>query len=55
MKILRICYEYPEPWDGLTPGPFEISRHQLNLGHNIFFLLEGLLKVKFIIFKRYKN
>ena len=52
MKILRICYEFPEPWDGLTPGPFEISRHQLNLGHNIFYLAGGSSKSKIYNFSK---
>ncbi len=38
MNILRVCYEYPPPWDGLTPGPFEISLAQVEKGHKIIFL-----------------
>lgn len=41
MNILRICYEYPPPWDGLTPGPFEISLAQIEKGHKIIFLAGG--------------
>jgi len=41
MNILRICYEYPPPWDGLTPGPFEISLAQKEKGHKIIFLAGG--------------
>ena len=41
MKILRVCYEYPPPWDGLTPGPFEISLAQIKKGHKIIFLAGG--------------
>ncbi len=41
MKILRVCYEYPPPWDGLTPGPFEISLAQVEKGHEIIFLAGG--------------
>ena len=41
MNILRICYEYPPPWDGLTPGPFEISLAQKEKGHEIIFLAGG--------------
>ena len=41
MNILRVCYEYPPPWDGLTPGPFEISLAQIKKGHKIIFLAGG--------------
>ena len=42
MKILRVCYEYPPLfWDGLTPGPFEISLAQVEKGHKIIFLAGG--------------
>ncbi|GAG94296.1 unnamed protein product, partial [marine sediment metagenome] len=41
MNILRVCYEYPPPWDGLTPGPFEISLAQIEKGHKIIFLAGG--------------
>jgi glycosyltransferase involved in cell wall biosynthesis len=41
MHILRVCYEYPPPWDGLTPGPYELSRAQAEAGHDIVFLAGG--------------
>ena len=41
MNILRVCYEYPPYWDGLTPGPFEISSSQIEKGHKIIFLAGG--------------
>ena len=41
MIILRVCYEYPPLWDGLTPGPFEISLAQVEKGHKIIFLAGG--------------
>jgi len=41
MRILRICYEYPPPWDGLTPGPFEISVAQVKQGHEIYYICGG--------------
>lgn len=41
MNVLRICYEYPPPWDGLAPGPFEISLAQIEKGHKIIFLAGG--------------
>ncbi len=41
MKILRVCYEYPPLWDGLTPGPFEISLVQIEKGHKVIFLAGG--------------
>jgi len=33
MKILRIIYEWPPPWDGLAPAPYEMTQAQLKLGH----------------------
>jgi len=41
MHILRVCYEYPPPWDGLTSGPYELSRAQAEAGHDIVFLAGG--------------
>jgi len=41
MKILRVCYEFPPSWDGLAPGPFEISLAQIEKGHKIIFLAGG--------------
>lgn len=41
MKIMRIVYEWPPPWGGLTPGPFELTRAQANLGHQIQVLCGG--------------
>ncbi|MEZ6255839.1 MAG: glycosyltransferase family 4 protein [Patescibacteria group bacterium] len=35
MKILRIVYEWPSPWIGLVPQPFEITRSQAKMGHQI--------------------
>lgn len=35
MKILRIIYEWPPPWIGLVPQPFEITRAQVAKGHDI--------------------
>ncbi len=32
MKIIRVCYEFPPSWDGLAPGPFEISLAQIEKG-----------------------
>ncbi len=40
MKILRICYEWPPPWEGLVPHPFELTRAQLKLGHT-FYIYSG--------------
>ncbi len=36
MKILRVCYEWPPPWEGLVPHPFELTRAQLKLGHTFY-------------------
>jgi glycogen(starch) synthase len=41
MKIIRICYEFPEPWDGLTSGPYEMTISQLVMGNEILFLCGG--------------
>lgn len=35
MKILRISYEWPPPWDGLAAAPYEMTDAQVQLGHNI--------------------
>ena len=41
LNILRVCYEYPPPWDGLAPGPFEMSLAQAKQGHAVFYLAGG--------------
>ncbi len=35
MKILRIIYDWPPPWQGLAPHPYEITASQLKEGHDI--------------------
>lgn len=35
MKILRIVYDWPPPWDGLAPHPYELTVAQANLGHEV--------------------
>lgn len=35
MKILRIIYDWPPPWIGLVPHPYEITRAQVNQGHQV--------------------
>lgn len=30
-----MVYDWPPPWDGLAPGPFELSRSQVKLGHEV--------------------
>ena len=35
MKILRIIYDWPPPWDGLAPHPYELTVAQEALGHEI--------------------
>lgn len=42
MKILRIVYDWPEPWDGLAPAPYFLSRSQGLLGHEVTVLTGGL-------------
>lgn len=33
MRILRIVYEWPPPWSGLSPAPYEMTQAQLKHGH----------------------
>lgn len=35
MKMLRVIYEWPPPWIGLTPAPFELTKAQSRLNHEI--------------------
>ena len=35
MRILRIIYEWPPPWQGLAPHPYELTIAQSNMGHNV--------------------
>lgn len=35
MKILRIIYDWPPPWAGLVPQPYEITRAQVKQGHEL--------------------
>lgn len=35
MKIARIIYEWPPPWMGLAPAPYEMTRSQVKLGHQV--------------------
>lgn len=35
MKIARIVYEWPPPWLGLAPAPYEMTKAQLKKGHEI--------------------
>ena len=35
MNILRIVYDWPPPWNGLAPAPYEMSVAQSKLGHKI--------------------
>lgn len=35
MNILRIVYDWPPPWDGLAPAPYEMTQEQVNLGHHV--------------------
>ena len=46
MNILRLIYDWPPPWDGLAPAPFEISRAQAALGHKIAVFCGGGSKFK---------
>lgn len=35
MKIARFIYDWPPPWMGLAPGPYEITRVQAEMGHRL--------------------
>lgn len=35
MKILRIIYDWPPPWGGLAPHPYEVTIAQKKQGHDI--------------------
>lgn len=35
MKILRIIYDWPPPWQGLAPHPYEITTTQAKMGHDV--------------------
>lgn len=35
MKICRIVYEMPPPWEGLAPHPYEVTVAQRKMGHDI--------------------
>ena len=35
MKICRITSVFPPPWEGLSPGPYELSLAQAKIGHHI--------------------
>ena len=53
MKILRMVYDWPEPWIGLAPAPYYLSKAQGELGHEVYVLcgnlnLKRLLQLKFI-------
>lgn len=41
MNILRMVYEWPPPWGGLTPGPYEMTVAQAAQGHQIRYLCGG--------------
>lgn len=34
MKILRLIYDWPPPWQGLAPHPYELTVAQTKLGHH---------------------
>lgn len=47
-NILRIVYDWPPPWDGLAPAPYELSKSQIALGNKVIALTGGLGGRKFI-------
>lgn len=38
MKICRIVYDWPPPWTGLAPHPYEITVSQQKMGHDVHVL-----------------
>ena len=40
MNILKIVYDWPPPWLGLAPHPYELTRSQVKLGHK-FWIFSG--------------
>lgn len=43
MRILRFIYDWPPPWIGLAPGPYEITRTQAEMGHQMTVFCGGRL------------
>ena len=41
MHILRMVHEYPLPWHGMTPGPYELSAAQVALGDAVTIVCGG--------------
>lgn len=35
MNIVRFIYDWPRPWMGLAPGPYEMTRTQAAMGHSL--------------------
>lgn len=35
MNILRIVYDWPPPWSGLSPAPYEMTNSQVKMGHHV--------------------
>jgi len=56
VRIVRMIYEWPPPWQGLAPAPYELTKSQVKLGHTFDVFcgrwprsgpIEGLNKVNF--------
>ncbi|GFP20975.1 UDP-glucose:(heptosyl)LPS alpha-1,3-glucosyltransferase [Candidatus Hakubella thermalkaliphila] len=41
MNILRIVYDFPPPWRGLSPGTYELTKAQAELGNEVVVLCGG--------------
>lgn len=60
MRIIRMIYDWPPPWIGLAPGPFEMTRTQARQGHSVTVLCgarpgmprEGIPGVKVVALPR---
>ncbi len=61
MRIARMIYEWPPPWLGLAPAPYELTKSQVKLGHTFEVFcarwpnsgpIEGLNKVDFNLVPR---
>lgn len=51
MNILRIVYDWPEPWVGLSPAPYYLSKAQGEKGHKVYVLCGNL---NFSTLKKFK-
>lgn len=41
MHILRVVWDWPPPWSGLAPGPYDLTKAQIARGHTVTVLTGG--------------